>query len=348
MWFDFIMKGPTLHNPHHRSRAAALVLVLAIAAASLAAAVQTTSLRLVSTAWPPFTNAAGQPRFALDLVETAMTRIGVSTTTSIVDAAAFTPALLSGPFDGSGAVWRDADRERALLFSQSYLENRLILVGRRGSDVSAATLAALAGKRIAIVEGYSYGDAIDKAGPTFVKSKGEEDSLRLLLTEAVDYMLMDEVVVQYIADHHAEEARTRLQVGSTPLVTRPLYFAVRRTVPDAQSIIDRFNAQLRDMIRDHTYHRLLHVSWIRADVDGDGIAEYVFAAEQSGPEEPQRAYTVLTTENPTTQPEPGPRRYFFGGAVYNGWSSVPDRFKVATGPGPDPNRPVVRIFTFKW
>ena len=277
-----------------------------------------------------------------------MTRIGVSTTTSIVEAAEFTPALLTGPFDGSAAAWKDAERDRALLFSQPYLENRLILVGRRGSDVSAATLAALTGKRIAIVEGYSYGEAIDNAGPAFVKSRGEEDSLRLLLTEAVDYMLMDEVVVQYIADHHAEEARTRLQIGSRPLLTRPLHLAVRRTLPDAQSIVDRFNAQLRDMIRDHTYHRLLHVSWIRADVDGDGVAEYVYASEQSGPTEPQRAYAVLTAEDPATQPEAGAKRYFFGGAIYNGWSSVPDRYKVATEQGPDPNRPVARIFTFKW
>ena len=36
---------------------------------SLVLSAQTAPLKLVSTAWPPFTNAAGQPRFALDLVE---------------------------------------------------------------------------------------------------------------------------------------------------------------------------------------------------------------------------------------------------------------------------------------
>ena len=62
-----------------------------------------------------------------------------------------------------------------------------------------------------------------------MRSRTEEDSLRLLLDSNVDYTLMDELVVQYIVSNYAEEARTRLQFGSTPLLTRQLYLAVRRS-----------------------------------------------------------------------------------------------------------------------
>ena len=103
----------------------------------------------------------------------------------------------------------------------------------------------------------------------------EEDSLARLLKGGVDYTLMDELVVQYIVSNYPKESATKLQIGSTPLLTRELYFAVRRTRPDAESIIARFNAQLRGMIADRTYHRLLHVDWIRADINGDGVPEYV-------------------------------------------------------------------------
>src|SRR5262245_59964495 len=105
------------------------VLVAAIAATSLVGLAQGNQLRLVSTAWPPFTNVPGQPRFALDLVEAALGRFKVTTTTVIVDAEKYTSSLLSGQFDGSAAAWKDAERERIMLFSQPYLENRLILVG---------------------------------------------------------------------------------------------------------------------------------------------------------------------------------------------------------------------------
>ena len=84
----------------------------------VALSAQTNQLRLVSTAWPPFTNAPGQPRFALDLVEAAFSRIGLSANTAIVDAAQFTPSLLNGPYDGSAAAWKDPERERVLLISQ--------------------------------------------------------------------------------------------------------------------------------------------------------------------------------------------------------------------------------------
>jgi polar amino acid transport system substrate-binding protein len=327
-------------------RAAGSVL-LAAAGVTIVALAQTSQLRLVSTAWPPFTNAPGQPRFALDLVEAALGRIGLTSATTIVDAAAFTTSLLTGPFDGSAAAWKDPEREGVLLFSQPYLENRLILVGRRGADTSAATLGALKGKRIAIVEGYSYGESVDNAAPTFVRSQSEEDSLRLLLNSTVDYVLMDELVVQYIVDNHADEAKTRLQIGSTPLVTRQLYLAVRRSLPDAPSIIERFNAQLRAMIADRTYHRFLHVDWLRADLDGDGLMEHVARSDQAGPVEPQRAYSLFATE-PKPELRTAPQRYYFGGTVYPTWQTVPERYKSFDRQRPDPDTSTFRVFTFTW
>jgi len=136
------MRVPLAKRRRDGRRTATILGLLAIAALSLVVVrAQANQLRLVSTAWPPFTNAPGQPRFALDLVEAALGRIGVTTSTTIVDAAQFTPALLTGQFDGSAAAWKDPERERVLLFSQPYLENRLILVGRQGADVSARSRA---------------------------------------------------------------------------------------------------------------------------------------------------------------------------------------------------------------
>jgi polar amino acid transport system substrate-binding protein len=324
--------------------------LLSFAGVFIVSAQTTTQLHLVSTAWSPFTNEPGKPRFALDLVEAAFGRIGVSSTTAIVAAPEFTSSLLSGRFDGSAAAWKDQERERLLLFSQPYLENRLILVGRRGGDVSATTFAALAGKRIAIVEGYSYGDAIDNAGPTFVRTRTEEESLTQLLDSAVDYTLMDELVVHFITSNYPKEAQSRLQFGATPLITRPLYLAVRKDLPDAESIVNRFNAQIRGMIADQTYHRLLHVDWILADVDGDGVAEYVAHGDRLGTVEPQGAYSIATSTSTTqqaTQPANTQRRFYVGGNLYSDWASVPQPYKVESS-GWYPGRSTASIFTFKW
>jgi polar amino acid transport system substrate-binding protein len=322
------------------------MLLVSCAALSIVLSAQTVPLNLVSTAWPPFTNVRGQPRFALDLVEAALGRIGLTAKTTIVLPAQFTPSLLGGQFDGSAAAWKDADRERALIFSEPYLENRLVLVGQRGADVSAKALTDLRGRRVAIVEGYSYGSEIDASGPTFVRSRNEEDSLSLLLKGSVDYTLVDELVVHYITSNYPKESATRLQIGSAPLVMRELHFAVSRSRSDAESIITRFNAQLRGMIADRTYHRLLHVDWIRADIDGDGVPEYVPLNDRVGKAEPQQIYAIFSTpKSESKEANPG---FFVGGNIYSDWASVPDSYKVVNEQPPDARRSTGSIFKFVW
>jgi polar amino acid transport system substrate-binding protein len=313
---------------------------------------QTPQLHLVSTAWPPFTNPAGQPRFALDLVEEALKRIGSSADTAIVADANFTTSLLSGKFDGSAAAWRDAEREKVLVYSEPYLENRLLLVGRRGSDVSAPKLSSLAGKRIVLVGGYSYGDDANKSGAVFISSRSEEDSLTKLLANEADYTLMDELVVQYILANYGEQARNRLAIGSIPLVTRTLHLAIRRSRPGAEALINRFNGEVRKMIADRTYHRLLHVDWIEADVDGDGRKEVVARTDQAGPTPPARTYNLFAGPPPqvevTAPPPPADKRFYFGGSIYENWASVPQNYKLSNSDAPDPSRSAATLFSFKW
>jgi len=312
---------------------------------------QPAQIHLVSTAWPPFTNPPGEPRFALDLVNEALHRIGASAETTIVDESRFTPSLLNMEFDGSAAVWKDQEREAVLLFSDPYLENRLLLIGRRGSDVSATKLSALPGKRIVLVGGYSYGDEVkDGSGPIFLRSRSEEDSLAKLLSNEADYTLMDELVVQYILNNYADEARARLALGTTPLIIRPLYLAIRRERPGAEGLINRFNAQLRRMVADRTYHRLLHIDWIEADVDGDGRTELVSRTDRIGTKPPDRSYDLFVTPPPTaseTRP-PSDRRFYVGGNIYENWASVPENYKLSNSEAPDPARSTASIFTFRW
>ena len=327
----------------------AAMLACSSMAASLVLSAQA-PLKLVSTAWPPFTNPSPQPRFALDLVEAALGRINRSATTTIVSPGEFTRMLLSREFDGSAAAWKDAERDRVLLFSQPYLENRLVLVGRRDADVSARALADLKGKRVALVEGYSYGEAANTVNPVFVRSTSEEDSLTRLLRGDVDYTLMDELVVQYIVDNYPKESAAKLKIGTVPLITRELYFAVRRSHPEAEQIVAGFNAQLRGMIADRTYHRLLHVKWIRADITGDSVPEYVPIDDRAGPTEPKRIYTLFTSPNvdsltKETATKPG---FYLGGNIYRDWASVPQNYKVSNSDPPDSRRSTASVFKFVW
>ena len=134
------------------------------------------------------------------------------------------------------------------------------------------------------------------------------------------------------------------------LVTRPLFVAVRRSRPDSESIIARFNSQLRQLIADRTYHRLLHVDWIRADVDGDGVPEDVPHSDKAGTAAPEQVYTLSTTTTAfqSSKTVPLSPRFYLGGSIYEDWSAVPNKYKVADPDRPEASRSTASVFKFVW
>jgi hypothetical protein len=137
-------------------------------------------------------------------------------------------------------------------------------------------------------------------------------------------------------------------MGSTPLITRPLHLAIRRSRPGSAGIISRFNAELRRMIADRTYHRLLHVEWITAEVDGDGRKELVSSTDQAGPAPPDRSYDLFLAAPPAPESPPSGPRFYFGGSIYENWAAVPENYKTSNADRPDPSRSTASLFRFAW
>jgi polar amino acid transport system substrate-binding protein len=321
--------------------------------ASPDAPARTWALRLASTPWSPFTNVK-PPRFANDLVHEALERNGILERTTIIEEGRLSPALEQGKYDGSAALWRSPERERYLLYSDPYLENRLILVGRKGADVSAEKLSDVAGRKVAIVAGSAYGEAVEGAkGPEFVVGPNHELNLRKLLEGKIDYMLVDAIVIRYILDHYAQQARARLEIGKTPLVKRTLHFALRRDLPDAPRIVSLFNAEIHRMLADGTYNRVLDLNWIRADVDGDGVADLILRGDQAGKRPPEGSgYEVLTIEAPVatgaTKPSTKGPHFVIGGETYPDWAMVPKQYKVWDQAELDRERSRATLFQFEF
>lgn len=315
-----------------RGLRATIVTALVVAAGPVMGEAPST-LRLGSDEWPPFTGKPGTERAAIELVQTALERAGIEAKTTIDDWKKIESAIRKGTLDGSAAMWRSEEREKYLLFSAPYLENRLVLVGRIGSDVSAASIAELTGKRVAAVGRYAYGDDIENApGVYFVNARNDQDSLDKLLAGEADYMVMDELVVRHLLMFQHDETTANLEIGLKPLAQRKLYFAIRKDIPGAQEVIDAFNAKIRLLQADGTYSRILQVGWIRVDVDGDGLYELVPLGEQIGDAPPRSVYDVYG-DLPDDEEEPSKERVFILGNVYEGWDAIPDRFKVPPSQG---------------
>lgn len=284
-------------------------------------------LKLASDVWPPFTDVQGKPHEALDLVKAALLRGGTQSQTTILPWAEVEAGLEQGKFDGSAALWKTAAREKYLIYSQPYLENRLVLVTRKGENVAVKSVSELAGKRLALTSGYGYSDTITKApGVTFVFRPTDADCLRAVLAKEADYFLLDELMVAHLFEFYGAKATSLIATGQVPIVRYGLHFALRKDYPRAQAIIDEFDRNVRQMMRDGTYNVLLHVQWIQTDVDGDGVADYIASKRNapkthSDPSSSLAGYPIFFPMNGPPDMKPS-AKYLVDGKSYNTWGDA--------------------------
>jgi ABC-type amino acid transport substrate-binding protein len=315
---------PMTHFTHHAKRI--LIFIAVVLAALTGQAADEDGLRLASDTWPPFTDQPGKRRIAIEIVHTALERAGIEAMTTVVDWKEVERGIRRGSFDGSAAMWHSNRRERELLFSDPYLENRLLLVGRKGSNVAATEISDLSGKRVAAVGSYAYGEEIDSAqGVHFVNGRNDQQNLDRLLAGEADYMLVDALVALYLLTYQPEEAAAKLEFGTTPLARRTLHFTVRRDVDGAEEIIEAFNTELRKMLTDGSFAEILQLGWIQVDVDGDGRDEVVALGDQVGVAPPGSIYDVFG-KMPETPEEK--QRFFVQGKIYDGWDAIPAQYKT--------------------
>lgn len=319
------------------------------AASSPGAEPASTKLRLASSLWPPFVDTGEDPGVAVDIVIKALARAGYIAQDQVTSLDAVLRGLRDGSFDGSTSLWRSPEREQFLLYSNAYLENRLMLVGSKGSNVEAKSFAELQGKKIGIVQDYAYGPELEQAKePVFVRGTSTEDNLRALLRGQLDYVLCDALVIHYLTQQYPQQVREKLATGTHPLVTRPLHFAVRKDRPDAQQIIDGFNKQLARMLSDGTYHQALHVAWIHADVDGDGKLELVAAGDEVGTEAPSAGYQLVSFAGGAADHDPAQARFVIKGVAYDSWDAVPDDLKKTPSDAFNPKPGTARVSVFEF
>ena len=289
---------------------------------------QRAPLRLFGDEWPPFTDSEGKPREAMDLVESALLRGGVHSNFTIMTWQDAEQLLEKGQMDGSAAMWKSPEREKYLLFSKPYLENRLVLVARQGTKVSQKAVSELAGKRLALTKGYAYGKAVlQAANVQYVFYANDAECLRAVLNNQADYLLLDDLMVEHLFRAYTEKAQRLISVGSEAMAIHPLHLALRKDYPGASQIIADFNRNVAHMMEDGTYNTLLHVAWIRKDINGDGTVDYVASSKTTrrGDNDPSLTHGAYSLFNSPTRPagtgQPAPA-YVIDGKSYNTWGDA--------------------------
>jgi len=300
-------------------------------------------LNLASDIWPPFTNIEENKAISFDIIKEALTRNSITVNMDILEFGEVLNVIKENKYDGSAALWMNEKRKEYLFYSEPYLYNQLILVGRKGSDVSAHDFNELSNVKIGVVSNYAYGiKGAEENGIQLMSGKSDQKNLEALLSKKVDYILIDELIIKYLIKYQTNDVSEFLSIGQNPLFVKSLHFALNKKVENAQAIIDDFNTQIHTMLTDGSYNKILGLDWISADVDGDGRIELVLIGSKAGINPPENAYDIYNIQEETTT-----SGFYINGKYYATWNDVPESEKVPMGkPDLDGYREGGIIFAF--
>lgn len=288
---------------------------------------QQKELMLAADVWPPFTNIEGEKSILSDLVKEALHDIQIESTLEITEFQEVLEKVNSGEFDGSPGLWISDERKEKYLFSKPYLYNQLVLVGRKGADVSAVSFYELSGKKIGVIENYAYGEFENSKGITIINGVSNQKNLENLLSDKIDYMLVDALLIQYMLKHQLNDVTQHLAIGQKPLMVKSLHLALSKKIENAEDILNRFDKQIEIMIADGSFNELLELNWIKADIDGDGNMEMVLGSNMAGTSAPQNIYGLMM-DNSYKNQKNGPTRYYVDGKLYEDWDNIPKSYKL--------------------
>ncbi len=288
---------------------------------------QQQDLKLVADVWPPFTNAEGEKSILSDLVQEALEGIQIKSSMKILEFNEVLDQIYSGKYDGSPGLWISPERQEKYYFSKPYLYNQLVLVGRKGSDVSAITFNELEGKKIGVINNYAYGDFENNKEIVIVPGINNQKNLENLLSDKIDYMLVDALLIQYMLKHQLNDVTQHLAIGQSPLLVKSLHLVLGKKVENAEEILNQFDAQIEQMIADGSFNELLELNWVKADIDGDGNMELVLGSNMAGSSAPQNIYGLMLDSSYKNQKN-GPTRYYVDGKLYEDWDNIPKSYKL--------------------
>ncbi len=183
--------------------------------------------------------------------------------------------------DMLAAIYEVKGRESYILFSESYVENRTVLVVRNKDNIKV-TLNDLAGKNLAVVADGNYETFIGANYPdiNLVQIQTIHQGIEFLLDKSVDAYIGSRASISYTINNNMIYGLSLVAIPEVDFAENTaVKFGIRKDYPKLQSII---NKTLSSISKDE-YKQLIN-KWLPStselggvkDVDEDNIVEMMF------------------------------------------------------------------------
>lgn len=214
-------------------------------------------------AWYPYSGIVEKEArgFSVELVRAAFAAVDVQTNFVPLPYARCTNEVKKGHLLGCFNTARSAVVEPDFLWHRKPMFFATVRIyARSPSKLSNVGMRDLAGKRVAVTNGYEYGDAFDSS--TLVvrdNSPNDISALRKLALGRVDFALVySRVYSALLKEHQSEIGGKIVDVGE--LERSPLFISFSKTFPDSRRYMDLFERGF-DLISKNGRLKELEKQW---------------------------------------------------------------------------------------
>lgn len=217
------------------------------------------TINIVSSQWSPYVdNSMPERGLAAELVTKALERKGYKSTLSIDSWQRALDGVQLGVFDASCAIWKTADREQHLLYSEPYLENKISFIKKKSLQLNYQQLDDLKGYMIGVVRGYAYGEQFTQSRDLIkIPENRIIQNLQKLASGSIEVTLGDERAINYKLQQFLPTEASSFEFVEPPLTYKNLYFAVSKVNESAPKIISDFNQSIEEMKQDGSYYQII-------------------------------------------------------------------------------------------
>ena len=159
-----------------------------------------------------------------------------------------------GLYDALAAAWYSDERAKEYLFSEPYLNSKLILLKLRSDRTVYVDKSHLAGKRLGTQVDFAYGINFDEiSGLKLVPENHAIQNLLGLLNGKVDVVIGDQRTLAMQLNEYLPNELHKFEVVHASLPTRARHVAASRAIDGEDKLIANFNRALAAVKKDGSY-----------------------------------------------------------------------------------------------
>lgn len=226
---------------------------------------ETPILKMAGHNWEPYIgNQLPANGLAVNLVTQVFAHAGYQVEMQFMPWQRVSEGMSSGNIDMSVGSWYNETRARETQFTDSYLNNELVIIKRKQDKLTYSTADEFKsyiekrGYRLGVFKDYGYGEEFSEIAPLVSLNfyKYCKQMLRDVANKSTDIALLDNWTVsnslinsKNIADH--------LEI-MPPLIQRGLHVTISKQRDDHKLIAEAFNKSLSQMKKDGSYQAILN------------------------------------------------------------------------------------------